>query len=154
MNTRTRIREQERSPVASDLKRAMREKASQDEPTFALTADVSEARRQIPINPCDWHLLGCQVLTGGDVYINTVGTIGVAAASFFWSRVSGSLGRLTQFLAGFRARTWHMVVAHDYHLESGGQGYRTALVAFFVLCSTVGVPLSWAKTAGGDTNIV
>ena len=44
-----------------------------------------------------------------------------------------------------------MVVADDYHLESGGQEYRTALVAFFVLCSTVGVRLSWAKTAGGDT---
>ena len=53
MNTRTRIRDQERSPVASVLKRAMRKKASQDEPTFALTADVSEAHRQIPIHPCD-----------------------------------------------------------------------------------------------------
>ena len=47
VNTRTRIRDQERSPVASDLKRA-----------FALTADVSEAHRQIPIHPCEWHPLG------------------------------------------------------------------------------------------------
>ena len=91
------------------------------------------------------------MLAGGDVYINTVGTFGVASASYYWSRVSGALGRLTQYIAGNRARTWHMVVADDYHLESGGQEYRTALVAFFVLCSTVGVPLSWAKTAGGDT---
>ena len=43
-----------------------------------------------------------------------------------------------------------MVVADDYQLESGGQEYRTALVVFFVLCSTVGVPLSRAKTPGGD----
>ena len=78
VNTRRRIRDQERSPVASDLKRAMREKASQNEPTFALTADVSEAHRQIRIHPCHWHLLGCQVQAGGDVYINTVGTSGVA----------------------------------------------------------------------------
>ena len=53
VNTRTRIRDHERSPVASDLKRAMREKACQDEPTFALTADVSEAHRKISIHPCD-----------------------------------------------------------------------------------------------------
>ena len=151
VNTRTRIRDQERSPVASDLKRAMREKAALNEPTFALTADVSEAHRQIPIHKCDWHLLGCQVQAGGDVYINTVGTFGVASASYYWSRVSGALGRLTQYLAGNRARTWHMVVADDYHLESGGQGYRAALVVFLVLCSSIGVPLSWAKTAGGDT---
>ena len=123
----------------------MREKACQDEPTFALTADVSEAHRKIPIHPCDRHLLGCQVLAGEHVYIHTVGTFGVASASYDWSWVSGTLGRHTQKIAGNRARAWHMVVAADYHLESGGQEYRTDLVAFFVLCSVVGVPLSWAK---------
>ena len=50
-----------RAPVAADLERVMREKSLHDELTFALTADVSEAHRQIPIAPCDWHLLGCQV---------------------------------------------------------------------------------------------
>ena len=38
VNSRSRIRDQERSPVASDLKRVMREEAALDEPTFALTA--------------------------------------------------------------------------------------------------------------------
>ena len=41
VNTRTRIRDQERSPIAADLERAMKEKAELDQPTFALTADVS-----------------------------------------------------------------------------------------------------------------
>ena len=148
MNTRTRIRDQERSPVASDLKRAMRERACQDETTFAFTADVSEAHRQIPSHPCDWHLLGCEVFAGGDVYINTVGTFGVASASYYW-QVRWDDSHST--LLGTERVTWHMVVADDYQLESGGQEYRTALVAFFVLCSVVGVPLFWAKTAGGDT---
>ena len=40
----------------------MREKARPDELAFALTADVSEAHRQVPIHPDDWHLLGCQVI--------------------------------------------------------------------------------------------
>ena len=40
VNTRTRLRDQERAPVAADLKRAMREKAKLDEMTFALSADV------------------------------------------------------------------------------------------------------------------
>ena len=44
-----------------------------------------------------------------------------------------------------------MLVADDFHLESGGSGYRPALFAFFVLCGTCNVPLSWNKTAGGDT---
>ena len=73
VNRRTRIRDQERAPVAADLKRVMREKARLGERTFALTADVAEAHRQIPIHPRDWHLLGCQVEVGSDVYINEVG---------------------------------------------------------------------------------
>ena len=55
--------------------------------TFALTADVKEAHRQVPIHPRDWHLLGCRVEAGADVYINTVGTFGVASAV---TRVFGS----------------------------------------------------------------
>ena len=55
--TQTRIRDQERGPIAADMKRVMREKSSVRVPTFAFTADVSEAHRQIPIAERDWHLL-------------------------------------------------------------------------------------------------
>ena len=151
VNTRTSFRDQERAPISSDLKRAMREKALQAIPTFALTADVSEAHRQIPVHPRDWHLLGCQVKPEADFYIKTVGTFGVASASYYWGRVASALGRLTQYLAADSAQTWHMVVADDYHLEAGGESYRFALLSFFVLCSVTGVPLSWHKTSGGDT---
>ena len=119
--------------------------------TFALAADVKEAHRQVPIHPQDWHLLGCHAEKGADVYINTVGTFGVASASCCWSRVSSALGRLSRDLAADNAHMWHMVVADDYHQEAGGEHYRFALVAFFLICSTCGVPLSWDKTAGGKT---
>ena len=48
-------------------------------PTLALTADVSETHRQVPVEEKNWHLLGCQVVPGGPVLINTVGTFGVAS---------------------------------------------------------------------------
>ena len=42
-------------------------------------------------------------------------------------------------------------MADDFHLEASGTEYRAAaLISFFVLYSTAGVPLSWRKTAGGD----
>ena len=78
VNTRIRIRDQERAPIAADVKRALGEKAKQDEPTFALTADIAEAHRQVPIDARDWHYLGCQVTPGSDVYVHIVGTFGVA----------------------------------------------------------------------------
>ena len=120
VNRRTRIRDQERAPVAADLKRVMRERARLGERTFALTADV-------------------------------VGTFGVASASYsyYWSRAASALGQLTQYVTGRTAKTWHQLVADDFHLEASGPEYRAALISFFVLCATVGV-LSWEKTAGGD----
>ena len=64
---RSRIRDQERARVASDQKRVMREKAKHGERTFATIIDVSEAHRQIPIDPRNWH---CQVHPRGPVFIN------------------------------------------------------------------------------------
>ena len=129
--------------MAADLKHVMRERARLGERTFALTADVAEAHRQIPIHQRDWHLLGCQVEVGGDVYINKVGTFGVASASNYWSRAASALGRLTQYITGRTANTLHQLVADDFHLEATGPEYRAALISFFVLCATAGVRLSW-----------
>ena len=151
VNSKTRLRDQERAPIAADLKRSIREKSRVGEPTFALSADVTEAHRQVPIHPDDWHLLGCQVSPGADVFVNTVGTFGIASASYYWSRVAAAVGRILQYLSGHTSTSWHMLVADDYLLESGGREYRTGLLLFFVLCAAVGVPLSWHKTCGGDT---
>ena len=71
VNTKTRLRDQKRCPISSDPKRAMREKTTRGLSTFALTADVKEAHRQIPVDPRDWHLLGFQLECGVDVFINT-----------------------------------------------------------------------------------
>ena len=148
VNSKTRLRDQERAPIAADLKRSMREKSKFGEITFALSADVTEAHRQVPIHPDDWHLLGCQVSPGGDLFVNTVCTFGIASASFYWSRVAAAIGRLVQNLSAYTSTFWHMLVADDYLLESGIPEYRIGLLSFFVLCATVGVPLSWHKTCG------
>ena len=153
VNKWTRVRDQERCPMASDLKRAMREKSKRGETTFALTADVKEAHRQIPIAEEDWRLLGCRVRPGTVVYINTVGTFGISSASCYWSRIGSVIGRLVQYIVGKSATTWIMLVAEDFHLETSGAEYRTGLITFFVVCSLLGVPLSWPKTSGGDTHL-
>ena len=119
MDSRIRVRDQERSLIAADIKRILREKSRAGLRTFALTADVAEAHRQVPIDRRDWHLLGSQVRTGGTVYVNTVGTFGVASASYYWSRIGSALGRLTHYLSGDTAQSWHLLVADDFHLDAG-----------------------------------
>ena len=93
VNSSTHLRDQERSPVAGDIIRFMREKARVGELTFGLTADIKEAHRQIPIHPSDWHMLGSQLEPEGEVFINTVGTFGISSASYWWSRLSTSDGQ-------------------------------------------------------------
>ena len=77
--------------------------------------------------------------------MNTVGTFGIASASYYWSRVAGAIGRLLQYLSGHSSTSWHMLVADEYLLESGGPGCRSGRPLFFALC------ISWHKTCGGDT---
>ena len=61
--------------MASDLKRAMREKRRRGERTFALTADVKEPHRQIPVARDDWRLLVCRTQSARSAYrlFRTVG---------------------------------------------------------------------------------
>ena len=145
---RTRIRDQERAPVAADLKRVMREKARLGERTFALTADVAEAHRQIPIHPRDWHLLGCQIEAGGDVYIN----------KNIWSRLrfillvkSSHSTRQIDTVHHWTNRQ-HVAPVGGRRLSPGGQWDRVSNRSNLFLCS---LRDSWStsllgKTAGGD----
>ena len=92
---------------------------------FALTAYVTEAHRQVPIVPQDWHFLAAQVHPGGWVYV--------------------AIGRIAQYIPGHSAQTWHLLVADDYMLDASGPAYREAIISFFTLCSLVGAPLSWPE---------
>ena len=123
-STTTHLRDQERSPVATGLKRSMREKASRAEPTFDLTADVKEAHRQASIHRDDWHILGSAHLRRGRQAVSILCTFGVSAATYYKSRVAASLGRLTQYLTGRHTTS---------HLDIGGVPFRPALLVIFLL---------------------
>ena len=55
----------------------MREKAKRGETTFAMTADVKEAHRRIPVAREDWRLLGWRVRPGTYVSENTLEAFGI-----------------------------------------------------------------------------
>ena len=78
VNRRIRVRDQERFPTASDVKRAMREKAALGERSFALTADRSPrlAPIRLPGHP------------RSAVYINTVDRFGISSASYYTGQES------------------------------------------------------------------
>ena len=65
VNRRIRLRDQERAPVASHLKRCIREKALRKEQTFSLTADVAEAHGQVPVNRRAREAMMCSLIPLG-----------------------------------------------------------------------------------------
>ena len=43
-----------------------------------------------------------------------------------------ALGRLSQYMVGQSATTWHLLVADDFPLEAGGECHRQALFCFLL----------------------
>ena len=116
---RTRTRDQERAPSAAGLKRSTKKQAKEE---------GSEAHRQVPINEGDWHLLGCQVRSKDDVYVNSTSTFGVASASYHWYRAASTLLALLPSPG--------TCSSPDLHLQASGAACREALLIFliFVRC--------------------
>ena len=139
---------------AADLRRAVREKSKIGQKTFARTADVAQAHRQVP-------MLRIAIGTSWGPKSNL-------ALPFTSTRLehSGSRLRVTaglgcrRPLGVWRSAWWVMLhtcgtclVADNFQPEASGPSYRASLMVFFLLCTVCGVPLSWNKTAGGDTVI-
>ena len=73
---RTRIRDQERAPIAADLQRSMRASS-----TRRTHLHINRRRQRsaptVALHPCDFHHLICQVEAGSETFIKTAGTFGV-----------------------------------------------------------------------------
>jgi len=119
-------------------------------PFFALTADVKEAHRQVRVAPQDVPLQACQLEPGGDVYLNLVGTYGVASAGYWWGRLGAALSRLVYAtLGGGDLLLWLLLFADDWLLFSGGKLWNEGLVLPIFLLRVLGVPFSWKKFSSG-----
>ena len=100
VNKGIRVRDQDKSPAAQDIKRVLRELAESHGPKFGFKVDVKGAHRLIPISPQDWHLLACRSEKTKEVYINMTGTFGVASAAYWWSRVATAAVRGAHCILG------------------------------------------------------
>ena len=55
-----------------------------------------------------------------EIYINKVGTFGVASASYWWTRISGAGLRLTHELLAKKHSEKHLLYADDLDFLSNG----------------------------------
>ncbi len=149
VNPRIRLRDKERGPTTADVKAQLRAQSRSSRPTLGIAVDVQSAHRIIPVREADWRYQVCRARPGGPLYAFCCGVFGISSASYWWGRLASALVRTVHHVADRDHELWILLVADDIKLESTAAA--AAECIFFALWVLVllGVPLRWAKTAGG-----
>ena len=83
-----------------------------------------------------------------EIYLNQVGTFGIASAAYWWSRVSGCASRAILMIMG-REFFYQLLFADDGKWNVSGPSGPLSLVPTGFLYEVLGMPWSWAKFRGG-----
>lgn len=151
VNHRIRPKDQTRSPGAGELRTLLQEMHTEGVRGFGLAGDVSKAHRRIKIRREDWGWQACR-LREGHVWLNCVGTYGLASAAYYWARASGALlVRLAHYLASAGLGGFEALLYVDDFLYVGGGEASVIHAGFMVfVLSALGVPFRWDKFRGGE----
>ncbi len=150
VNRAIRQRDQDRCPVAADVKRVQREQA-RTRPALGLALDVREAHRLPRVHEDDWAHQGCRSDASPDVFVFLVGCFGISSAAYWWSRLGGALIRAIHLLSEPSDELWMLLMADDLKAESTSASPATSVIYALLILLVMGVPLSWHKSQGGRT---
>ena len=108
VNNRIRCRDKQRSPGAREKMYLLAYYKARGDIVFSLVGDISKAHRRFLHKPSECGLLECRVKNDDPfIFINRVGTFGVASASYWWGRIAASGIRLLDtWVAWTRAAYW------------------------------------------------
>ena len=149
VNDKIRVRDGGIFPTAPDLKLALREQAATGRPHFGLTADIEEAHRMIAVDPVDWPLQACQARPGGEVFLNTCGTYGIASAAYWWGRLGAASLRTLIYILGNELPAWILLFADDWDFTAEGPRYVHTLLTGLWSLVIFKIPVKWKKCRGG-----
>ena len=147
INHRIKCRDKQRSPGAREKLYLLAHYSEKQCPLFSLVGDISKALLH---SPDKRGLLACRVSDADPyLYINLVGTFGVASASYWWSRIAGAGMRLIHDLLGREYAGERLLYADDLGAIGSGVMGRRGLVLTFLYLSALGFPFKWSKQRGG-----
>ena len=151
VNQRIRVQDQVKTPTAGELRALMKERYMDTKGTkqFVLVGDVSKAHRRVKIRQEDWGLQACR-LEKGRVWLNCVGTYGIASAGYWWSRLSAALlVRFFYYVLAASGRQDALLFADDLLMVAGRLSEIVDLGALILVWVALGVPWKWQKWRGG-----
>ena len=151
VNPRIRVQDQVKSPSAGELRTLMmeRHRSTKGSKQFVLVGDVSKAHRRIKIRRQDWGWQACR-LRKGHVWLNCVGTYGIASAGYWWARLSSALlVRLFYYLMAASGQQDALLFADDLFMVAGRASEIVDFGALILVWMALGVPWKWKKFRGG-----
>lgn len=117
---------------------------------FSLIGDFGKAHRRFKYREEEHGFLGCRISEDDEyIYVNRVGTFGIASTPYWWGRLSGSLIRLCHYLIGPGVPVELLLYADDLEAMGIGKRGRIGAVLAFVFLAMVGAPFKWKKQRGG-----
>ena len=158
INHRIKVVDGEQCPSALDIQAAVTWDKKLQKPILGLVIDVEKAHRRVPIDPRDWGYLACSTeprpteeakLEEWEILVNTVGTYGVASASWLWARVASLFQRICYYTCGL---PYIFRFADDFLCVTAtidGTRYTRPLMRFLMMCNLLKIPIKWSKTRGG-----
>ena len=150
INNRIKCRDKQRSPGAREKRYLLSYYKKRGDVVFSLVGDISKAHRRFLHDPAEHGLLACRVKHSDNfIFVNKVGTFGVASASYWWGRLAGSGIRLVHELLGPEMPIEMLIFADDLESLGAGVGGRRGIALSFLFLSTLGFPFKWSKQRGG-----
>lgn len=150
VNNEVEIRDRLEFPTPSELAKVM-ELAQEDGwgVVLGIAADIMKAHRRFLHAEEDHGLLGCKADSASKViWINRVGTFGVACAALHFGRLAGAIFRMVIRILRNQP-CFQMLFADDLKLVVGGPTKHVDLWTLVVGWLLVGTPFSWKKFRGG-----
>ena len=116
---------------------------------IGIAADIMKAHRRFLHCPEDHGLLGCRADSSSEtIWINRVGTFGVACAALHFGRLAGAIFRMVIRVLK-QQPCFQLLFADDLKLVVSGATKYLDLWSMIVVWLLVGTPFSWKKFRGG-----
>eukprot|EP00438_Fugacium_kawagutii_P024156 Skav213841 [mRNA] locus=scaffold315:237802:239760:+ [translate_table: standard] len=149
VNHRIKCLDKVRMPSAREKRLLLEEFREEGAVVLSLVGDVEKAHRRIKYQTKEQGFLGCRCRTGGDIYVNKVGTFGISSTPYWWARISACMVRLVYYILGSDWPIDLLLYADDLEAMGAGKKGRVSLVLAYLILSAVGVPFKWSKQRGG-----
>lgn len=150
VNHRIRRRDKVRMPGPREKRALLEEYEAERVAVLSLVGDFAKAHRRFKYMEEEQGFLACKASThASTVYVNRVGTFGVASTPYWWARLSAALLRLTYWVLGDLFPNDMLLYADDLEVLAIGRQGRIGGVLAYSLMAALGAPFKWAKQRGG-----